>query len=271
MTFPPPDPNHQINPTAAPSAVPGGSSRRTASIVALTSGLLIGGVLVGSQFVSANTPNVVDDPTTSSTDVPEAQAPSDDTIEPSTDDADASVPNKADWMDLGGLFELDPEVTAQFEEFEACISEQLGDLDVFGGFDVIGEDGVIPPFEQLDDFDFDMLEDFEIPSGVFVEAGDDTGFYEFGDGDGTITITKSGDDVSVSSNGDVNVQTFELPDFGLDGDFSFPEITSEQKADLDSTWEAVENACGDLLPDDFLGGMLDGVFSGGPFGSPSDD
>jgi hypothetical protein len=139
---------------------------------------------------------------------------------------------------------------------------------------VIGEDGIIPPFENFEDFDF------EIPAGAFVEAGDDTGFYEFGDGDGdgTITITKSGDDISVSSDGDVNVQTFELPDFGADGDFSFPEITPEQRADLDSTWaeidatwENVENACGDLLPDDLIGGLLDGVFSGGLFEIPSDD
>ncbi len=268
MTFPPPDPNQQISPTTEPTTTPAGSSpRRTASIVALTSGLLVGGVLVGSQFVSANTPSIADDPTTSSTDDPDTEAPSDETTESNTDESDG---DKADWMDLGGLFDLDPEVTAQFEEFEACISEQLGGLDVFGGFDVIGENGVIPPFEKLEDFDFDMLEGFEIPSGVFVEAGGDTGFYEFGDDDGTITITKSGDDVSVSSDGDVSVQTFELPDFGADGDFSFPEITPEQKAELDSTWETVENACGDLLPDDFFGGVLDGVFSGGPFEIPSD-
>ncbi len=281
MTFPPPNPDQQVTPTGTPAARPAGSSRRTASIVALTSGLLVGGVLVGSQFASANTPGVADDPTTS-TEVPDTDVPSDDTTEPTTEETDGESDeeqadwDKADWIDLGGLFDLDPEVAAQFEELEACISEQLGDLDLFGGLDVFGEDGVIPPFEKLEDFDFDfdMLDGFEIPSGVFVEAGDDTGFYEFGDGDGTITITKSGDDVSVSSDGDVNVQNFELPDFGADGDFSFPELTPEQEAELDSKWAEIDNkwqaadaACGDLLPD----GILDGVFSGGPFEVPSDD
>ena len=263
MTFPPPNADQQINPVPSPStAPPGRFPRRTASIVALTSGLLVGGVLVGSQFVAANTPSVGDD-------TPEPNT--DDTTEPDADDT-------ADWMDLGGLFDLDPEVKAQFDEFEACISEQLGDLDVFGGVDLVGETGVIPSLEKLEDFDFDMLEDFKIPSGVFVEAGDDTGFYEFGDGDGTVTITKSGDDVKVSSDGDVSVQTFELSDFGVDKDFSFPEITPEKQTELDSkwaeittAWEGVENACGDLLPGDFLGGMLDGVFSNGPFVVPSND
>ena len=118
---------------------------------------------------------------------------------------------------------------------------------------------------------FEMLEDFEFPSGVFVDAGDDTGFYEFGDGDGVITITKSGDDITVSSDGDVNVQDFELPDFGVDGEFPIPKITPEQEAELDATWGNIEDACGDLLPDDFIGGLLDGVLSGGPFGTPSDD
>jgi hypothetical protein len=269
MTFPPPDPNQQITPTTGPTIVPGGSRRRTASIVALTSGLLVGGVLVGSQLVSANTPSVADEPTTS-TEARDTEVPSDDTAEPTTEksDGEKSDGEQADWMELGGLFGLDPEVKAQFEEFDACISEQLGDLDVFGSFDVIGENGVIPPFEKLEDFG--IHENFEIPSDVIVEAGEDTGFYEFGDGDGTITITKSGDDVNVSSDGDVNVQTFELPDFGADGDFPFPEITSEQKVEIDATWEKVKDACGDLLPDDLIGGLFNGVFSGGPFGIPSD-
>ena len=270
MTFPPPNADQQINPIPSPSpstAPPGRSPRRTASIVALTSGLLVGGVLVGSQFVSANTPSVGDDTTEPKTD---------DTIEPDADDT-ADL-DKADWMDLGGPFDLGPEVKAQFGGFEACISEQLGDLKVFGGVDVIGETGVIPSLEDLKDFDFDMLEDFKIPSGVVVEAGDDTGFYEFGDGDGTITITKSGDDIKVNSDGDVSVKTFELSDFGVDKDFSFPEITPEQQIELDSKWaeitttrESVESECGDLLPGDFLGGMLDDVFSDGPFAVPSND
>lgn len=263
MTFPPPNPNHRISPTTEPAADPatgsGGSSRRTAAIVALTSGLLVGGVLVGSQLVSANTPSVADD-ATPSTEVPATEAPSDDTTEPATEESDGG---HSDWMDLGGLFDIDPEIAAQFEEFEACISEQLGDLDVFGDLEVIGEGGVIPPF--------DMLEDLEFPSGVFVEAGGDSGFYDFGDGDGTITITKSGDDISVSSEGDVNVQEFELPDFGVEGDFPIPEITPEQEAEIDETLENVEDACGDLLPDGLIGGLLDGVFSGDLFEIPSDD
>lgn len=262
MTFPPPDPNQRISPTTDPAADPGiasgSSKRRTASIVALTSGLLVGGVLIGSQLVSANTPSVAED-ATPSTEAPDTEAPADDATEPAAEESDG---DHSDWMDLGGLFDLDPEIAAQLEEFDACISEQLGGLDVFGGPEVIGEGGVIPPFE--------MLEDFELPSGVFVAAGDDTGFYEFGDGDGAITITKSGDDITVSSDGDVNVQDFELPDFDID-DFPIPEITPEQEAEIDATWENIEDACGDLLPDDFIGGLLDGVLSGGSFGSPSDD
>ncbi len=273
MTFPPPNPDQQIVPS--PTSASGGSPRRTASIVALTSGLLVGGVLVGSQFVSANTPSVADEPTTSSTDVPDTEAPADDTTESGQHEDGGQEPG---WMEFDSLFELDPEVTAQFEEFDACISEQLGDLDLLGGFDVIG-DVATSSFEE---FDFDFPEGFEPPPGVFVEAGDDTGFYEFGDGDGTITITKSGDEISVESDGDVNVQTFELPDFGPDGDFSFPELTPEQQAEfdaktaeIDAAWEAADSACGDLLPD-IIGGMLDGafdggVFSGGPFEIPADD
>lgn len=270
MTFPPPNPNQQILPTDIESSGGnnGRSPRRTASIVALTTGLLVGGVLVGSQFVAADTPGVADDqPTSTNLPAAETAAASDDAAEP---DPEAPSSDGLDWMDVGGLFDIDPEVAAEFEKFAECISDQASGLDLFDGFDVMGEDA-IPPF---DDFSFDH-EDFNIPSGAFVEAGDDTGFYEFGDGDGTITITKSGDTISVSSDGDVNVQTFELPELGKD--FLIPELSSEQQAELEDSWaeledtlQAAEDACGDLLPGDAIGGLLEGVFSDGLFAFPND-
>lgn len=262
MTFPPPNPNQQVLPTDIESPVDtnGTSPRRTTAIVALTTGLLVGGVLVGSQFVAADTPNVADDQPML-TNIPAEEISSDDATEPIPE---APGSDGLDWMDVGGLFDIDPEVAAEFERFAACISDQVGGLDLFGGFDVIGEDATAP----FDDFNFDFTEDFNIPSGVFVEAGDDTGFYEFGEGDGTITVTKSGDAISVSSDGDVNVQTFELPEFGTD--FPFPELSGEQEAELEDTWQTAENVCGDLLPEDAIGELLEGVFADGPFGFPND-
>jgi len=105
---------------------------------------------------------------------------------------------------------------AAWDDYDKCLSEQLG--------------------EQLG-----VDESVEHPSAssvtVDILSGDDSGddfdlsIYDFGEDDGSITIVKDGDNISVTSQGDVT----EIDDSSVD--------------DLDPKFEAAHDACADRLPD----------------------
>lgn len=118
---------------------------------------------------------------------------------------------------------------AAFADYDACIDGLFEDA----GIDVEAmelEGGEIEAFEA------------DFGQSVAIADGEDYSWVDFGDGDGSVTITKTGDDITVTTTGDVDVQSFD--DEGLDADF-----------------EAFDNAlesCDNMLPEgfEFDDGML---------------
>ena len=97
---------------------------------------------------------------------------------------------------------------AAWGEFDTCLNEQLG-VDEFVGLPEAGS--VTIDLSSEDGLDFSM--------------------YNFGEGDGSITVTKSGDGVSVSTDGNV----IELDDLFF--------------AEIDEDFEAAHEACVEFLPE----------------------
>jgi len=97
---------------------------------------------------------------------------------------------------------------AEWAAFGECVAEQLGFDEGFGH---VGTGSVTIDLPSEDGFDFSI--------------------YDFGENDGSITIVKNGDNISVSTDGDVS----ELDDF------SFGDLAPE--------FDAAHEACADLLPE----------------------
>lgn len=142
-------------------------------------------------------------------------------------------------------------------EFETCIDavfESQG-IDVAKAF---GDGEIL----DMDEFE-GTFDEFDFGPAVSIMDGEDMSFAEFGEGDGSITITKSGDDISVTSDGDVTVEEFdwdaieaegieflegiEFPEGeGLDGDFEMLEGFDDEA--FDELDEAL-SSCDDKLPE----------------------
>jgi hypothetical protein len=271
-TLPPPDPSA---PSPGPLPGPDGSNRRrTATIAIVSSVLAVGGIVVGSQLVNAErstlsvaTPDTeapVDSSSPDAAEPPEAEPadePIDDTAGNTADDAtddfaafdeclsdkvgvdlsaelDDAAPGAVDAIDqiAPGVWEaaesacqnlLPDDIRAEFEKFEAyeqCLSDQLGDL--------------FPNGDVTDGWNGTVIVDS--PDGGFGTVLD------FGDGDGTITVTKSGDQITTETSGDVT--TLDEP--ALDAQWE------EQSAE----WAAAHEACADRLPEGAE--IFDGMFEG---------
>lgn len=226
-----------------------------------------------------------------------AAAQDDDGVDDSTDadenedadDADGDVP-----ADLADIDE-------KLEAFEACLAENGIDFEKFDGpmdhhgfgfgFDHLDLEEFDPENfdpaeldkffdEKFGDFDREGFELFEIGPDVSVMDDGELTIADFGDGDGTVTITKSGDDISVTSTGDVTVETVEPftglaelgEGFGFDFDFDFkpgeiPEFNFKGFPKLGELDDAFRT-CEELLPGDAF--SLGGIF-GGPFHRDTDE
>ncbi len=167
--------------TEPPTTPPTGTRRSLVLGAVAATALGVGGVVAGSALVSAD------------------DEPVDETI----DDERAG----AGISDMPSLDELD----AAFEDFDECLSEQLPDLVGGGWLDVDGSE--LPDLDRLGE-EFDEL----LAGAVTVftpgaEDGDLT-LLEFGEGDGTITITQTDGEISLSVDGDVEKLETSLPDLG---------------------------------------------------------
>jgi hypothetical protein len=179
------------------------------ALVALASaGITAGGVVAVGQFATADRPT--------GGEVVAAQPVSTEaigTVPPAT----APLPEPGDGT-----------ITVQVGDGEP-ITVDLGDLGVFGGADDFGPIGEC--LGRLFDFEFDI--DVEPNGGMDLQVGDlpplsipplgdvfggghvtvidDDGMTiaDFGDGDGSVTITKQGDTITVTSEGDVTVQALD--------------------------------------------------------------
>lgn len=211
-----------------------GATRRSLALATIVSLTVIGGGVVASgQFAGASAPNGTAVPSTNES-------------EPAPD-----VEIDDEGIEIEAV-EITPEIAAQFERFDACMNEQLGD-DRYPIFDVdeIDFDDV-----ELGDIAFDHLgEDaFEVDwnGGVFVETGNlaELGeFIEFGDGDATITISKTGDEVSVVVDGDA--ATVEL--FDADDAATVDVLLTDDDLDAGAwaEFDAAAERCDALFPAEF--------------------
>jgi hypothetical protein len=240
-SFPPPQ-TPPSGPTVEPSTQPGRSKLMVGGIAALAAVVAAGGLVVGSQFASADRASIA---TTSAAAVDDDPPAVDDDPPAGDDDTPAGDDESGDdGVDLADVLPAD--VKAEFEAFEQCLDEQLGG--VFG--------------------DLDKLEVWN--GSVVVENlggdGDEAlSMYDFGAGDATVVVTKSGDTIAVETTGDVTT---------LDTTFFEAEKVE---------WEAAEAACAHLLPDGLpvfdmefgeLGGLLEDLpemFDEGMFEEMFDD
>ncbi len=239
-------------PIAQPTATPPPTSRRHLVVAAVAATALgIGGLAVGSQFAAADGDEPTDQPATADDTI--VEQPIDDTpAEPTTsgvdpaDDAsvdggpadDASVDDDGHpgpW-DLPALDELG----AAFEDFETCLSEQFPDL-MDGGW--LGHDADASP--DAGDQMFDELLDGTVTVFSPGAEGGALEVLDFGEGDGTITITRRDGEITVSTEGDVE---------SLDA--AMPDLSDLDLSDLrpDPAFDAALEECAAVLPG---GGIFD--------------
>lgn len=225
-TTPPPFPGPESTPADGPDGTGQSTKRYVAGGVALAAVVGVGGLLVGSNVVAAIVPTSAGDSLVSATpptdEAPTDEAPTDET--PADDVPSDEVPK--DDIDFGeflpeGLDEELAQLDEQFSAYEACLDEQLGD--VFGDF------GDFDEWTSTGSVVVEMPGEDGSPLGGF-------SVYDFGDGDGSVTVTKSGGTITVTSDGDVT--TFDESDLKTE----FEEGANE--------WKAAHDACADLLPSD---------------------
>ena len=144
-----------------------------------------------------------------------------------------------------------------WKAFDACLEEQLGpDM-----WSKLGAEEI-----EVDEID---VEDADWSGGVIVDSPDGSAdIIDFGEGDATVTIVKNGDEITVTTEGDVTVEelTFDDKDYDdkdsddkdsddkafddKDSDdmaFDDVELTPEEEAEWAKVDEAFD-ACDPLLP-----------------------
>lgn len=254
-------------PIDEPVATPPTNSRRRLVIAAVAATALgVGGVVAGSQLASADDETTTDESTPTDDAEPVNDEPVDDepideddpldeedSDEDAPDDADSSddAEHNSDWE----FPELD-ELKTSFDEFDQCLAEQLPDLQDGGWLDI--ESGELPDIGDWDKEFEDLLGGAVTVFSPGAETGDLT-LLDFGEGDGTITITQTDGEINVSTDGDVEAVDGGLPDLSdidlsdLDlPDFDLPDFEFEPNPEFDAAFET----CAALLPGD---GMFDMV------------
>lgn len=124
--------------------------------------------------------------------------------------------------------------------------EGLAEDDAWAEFDACIEAVFESQGIDLDDEFSD--EDFGV--AVSIMDGDDVSFAEFGEADGSITITKAGDDISVTSTGDVMVEEFDWKDVELLDGVEF-EMLEDFDDELFAELDEALSGCDDQLPEGF--------------------
>ncbi|MFK8023506.1 MAG: hypothetical protein AB8G26_06030 [Ilumatobacter sp.] len=149
--------------------------------------------------------------------------------EPQPDRTDTPAPEPIDDTSVVVLGES--KIDEMFAAYDDCLSAALPDLFAVGETTEMGE-----------------IAAMEIPDSVALYANNDVSFYDFGDGDGEITLTKTNGAITVAVDGDViefDDSSFDMAEF--DAEFE-PEFGPE----FDAEFDAAHEGCADLLPDDIV-------------------
>lgn len=149
-----------------------------------------------------------------------------------------------DFPDEEAWAEYDACVDAVFEAHGFDVDEAFADVEMLDMDDYEGD---------FDEFDFEI----EFGPAVSIMNGEDMSFAEFGEGDGSIMITKTGDDISVTSDGDVVVEEIDWDELEAEGigvlEGEVLEGDIEMLDDFDhEAFEEIEEAlstCDDQLPE----------------------
>ena len=220
--------------------------------------------MAGSQLAAADDAPTTDESTSTDDADPVDEEPVDDETvdsepvdEPVNDESDDDASDDADPSDVepdGGHvgdweFPALDELETAFEEFDQCLAEQLPDFEDGGWMDI--ESGELPDIGDWDKEFEDLLGGSVTVFSPGAEDGDLT-LLDFGDGDGTITITKTDGTISVNTDGDIETVDAGLPNLGNMGDFDLPDFEFEPDPEVDAAFES----CSSLLPGD---GMFDMV------------
>lgn len=139
---------------------------------------------------------------------------------------------------------VDVVADTDWEAFDGCMSAALEaagfELDTAAIVEEVELDG-LEALEDLD-ADFEVFDLGDLPPMVEVIDGDGIRFAEFGEGDGTVTITKTGDQISVETDGDVQVEELDLEDLRLADELDLDD-------ELEAEFEAAVTGCEDRLPE----------------------
>ena len=192
--------------------------------VALTSaGLVVGGVVVVGQLASADDPTLAPAAAGPQPGDEEVGTPPD-TTAPTTVPTDAG--DGDDDRDTGRPV-LDGQIVIDIGDGDP-ITIDLGEIGDCIDLPILDSGNLIPAFPEIEAAPTDVPG----PRGghVVVAGPDGVQVIEFGEGDGSVTITKSGDEITVDAEGDAQIdqpgEVFQhvFPDLGEMPDISVPML-----------------------------------------------
>ena len=212
--------------------------------------LIAAGVLTVAQLASDEATPVVnaaqETGTTPPTPAPETTAPAPVTV-PAAEEAPDDTPDETG--------DLDGQIVIQIGDGEPIVLD-LGDLGSLG--DLAGGEGDLGDFGKIEqclgDFAFDIDLDLDAAPGelslpglpglfgdgddVTIAGPDGLSVLDFGDGDGSVTITKQDGEITITSEGDVQVDDLTALDA------SAPLGSLPPLPDFDQIYECLEDASG---------------------------
>ncbi len=210
------------------------SAGRTAAVAAACVALIAAGVLAVAQFASSNESEVANAAQEGGTTPPTPPPAPEPSTPPSTVPADTEAPDAQapdDTSDLNG------KIVIQIGDGDPIVID-LGDLG-----SLAGGNGDLGKIEQcIGDMPFDLNIDGGPGLDVFGSGGQITvtgpnglTVLDFGDGDGSVTITKKDGEITISSEGDVQENDLTAPDFSD----PLPSLP-----DFDQIYQCLEDASG---------------------------
>jgi hypothetical protein len=214
------------------------SAGRAAVVAAACVALVAAGVLAVAQFASGGkteVANAAQEGTTPPTPPTPSTAPAAPDAPPSTVPADSQAPD--DTSDLDG------KIVIKIGDGDPIVID-LGDLgSLAGGSGDLGDLGKIE--QCIGDLPFDLNIDGGPGLNVFGSGGQITvtgpnglSVLDFGDGDGSVTITKKDGEITISSEGDVQENDLTAPDAATPLP-SLPELPN-----FDQIYQCLEGAAG---------------------------